>query len=223
MGLVEEALEKGQRALSEYDSKRLLASYGIPITPEILTTSSDEAVKAAEELGYPVVLKGTHWELTHKTELGLVLMKLRKPDEVTEGYRTIVERAGQRPLDGVLVQQMVSGSREFVIGLTRDVQFGPCVMFGLGGIFTEALKDITFRVAPIDRAEAREMLTEIRSEALLGPFRGEPETDLEVLSDALVAIGNIGMENDGVKEIDVNPLIIAGGKPVAVDALVILA
>ena len=222
MGLVEEALQRGQRALSEYDSKRLLASYGIPTTREILSTSPDEAVKAAEDLGYPVVLKGTHAELTHKTELGLVLLKLRTPDEVREGYRTIVERAGQRALDGVLVQQMVSGSREFVIGLTRDAQFGPCVMFGLGGIFTEALKDTTFRVAPIDRAEAREMLGEIRSKALLGPFRGEPEVDLDVLSDALVAIGQIGLDHDEVKEIDINPLIIADGKPVAVDALVIL-
>jgi len=117
---------------------------------------------------------------------------------------------------------MVNGSREFVIGLSRDPQFGPCVMFGLGGIFTEALKDVTFRVAPLSKDDALEMIDEIKTKKLLGEFRGSPAVDREALAKALVGVGELGMKYDSIAEIDINPLIISGNKPVAVDALVVL-
>jgi len=122
----------------------------------------------------------------------------------------------------VLVQEMVKGKRELVAGLTRDAQFGPCVMFGLGGIFTEILKDISFRVAPLEKRDALEMMQEIKGHKILNSIRGMDAADLNILADILVALGRIGLENENIKEIDINPLILSGGKPVAVDALVVL-
>jgi acetyl-CoA synthetase (ADP-forming) len=140
-----------------------------------------------------------------------------------EAARVFDELMGKmNGLDGVLIQKMVQGSREFVIGLSRDPQFGPCVMFGLGGIFTEALKDVTFRVAPLSKEDALEMIDEIKTKKILGEFRGSPAVDREALAKALVGIGELGMSCDSIAEIDINPLIICGDKPVAVDALVVL-
>jgi len=122
------------------------------------------------------------------------------------------------------VQEWIEGDkREFVVGLTRDPQFGPCVMFGLGGIFTEALRDVSFRIAPLSEMDAEEMIDEIQTRKLLGEFRGSPAVDRAELVKALMGIGRLGLENDEIAEIDINPLIVDGDKPVAVDALVILA
>jgi hypothetical protein len=140
-----------------------------------------------------------------------------------ETARVFDEFTGKmKNLDGVLVEKMMKGSREFVIGLSRDPQFGPCVMFGLGGIFTEALKDVTFRVAPLSREDALEMIDEIKTKKLLGEFRGSPTVDREALAKALIGVGDLGIKYDSIAEIDINPLIICGDKPVAVDALVVL-
>jgi acetyl-CoA synthetase (ADP-forming) len=122
----------------------------------------------------------------------------------------------------VLVQEMVKGPRELVVGLTRDPQFGPCVMFGLGGIFTEILKDISFRVAPLEKRDALEMMQEIKGHKILEAVRGMEAADLDMFSQILINVGQIGMEHEKVKEIDINPVIISGNKPVAVDALVVL-
>ena len=126
-------------------------------------------------------------------------------------------------LDGVLVQEMIKGDREFVIGLSRDPQFGPCVMFGIGGIFTEVIKDVSFRVAPLTELDAEEMIDEIRMRKLLDEFRGSPAVDRKQLVKALVGIGEIGYRHNEIAEIDINPLIISGNRPVVVDALVVLA
>ena len=122
----------------------------------------------------------------------------------------------------VLVQQMIRGQRELVLGLTRDPQFGPCVMFGLGGIFTEVLNDTTFRVAPLEKRDALEMMQEIKARKILDAVRGMEAADRELLAQMLITVGRIGMENEKIKEIDINPVIISGGRPVAVDALVVL-
>jgi hypothetical protein len=127
------------------------------------------------------------------------------------------------PQKAVLVQELVRGSRELMVGMTRDAQFGPCVMFGLGGIFTEILKDVSFRVAPIEKRDAKEMMQEIKGHKILENVRGMPAADLEELSEILIRVGEIGLDNDAIKEIDVNPLILSGGNPVAVDALVVLS
>ncbi|HPE46270.1 MAG TPA: acetate--CoA ligase family protein, partial [Deltaproteobacteria bacterium] len=133
-----------------------------------------------------------------------------------------LEERGKGQLDGILVQQMVKGERELVAGLIRDPQFGPCVMFGLGGIFTEVLKDVTFRVAPLEMRDAYEMMDEIKAKKLLDEFRGKPAVNREVLAKALLNLGRIGLEVDEVAEIDINPMIIHEDMPVAVDALVVL-
>lgn len=221
--VIEQALKKGQSALSEYESKQLLAKYGIPITVERLAKTADDATAAAAEIGYPVVLKACGPEITHKTERELVVLGVRNSEELRFAFDRINTNLGDTPSEGVLVQQMISGERELVIGLIRDPQFGPCVMFGLGGIFTEILKDTSFRVAPITEEDALQMMDDIRAKDILGPVRRMAPADKPQLAKALVGLGQIGIEQDDVAEIDVNPLIIAqDGSPVAVDALVVL-
>lgn len=214
------AIGSGKHALSEYESKKVVAEAGVPVTREALVHSRQEAMDQAAVIGLPVVLKGSSPDLAHKTEMDMVRVNLKDKDDVARAYDELTGKGID--LDGVLIQEMVKGHREFVIGLTRDPQFGPCVMFGLGGIFTEALKDVSFRVAPLTEDDAREMIGEIRSAKLLDAFRGDRAVDREILVKALVGIGQLGMNHDEIAEIDINPLIVKEGRPVAVDALVIL-
>ena len=222
MGIIDEAVAKGQKALDEYEAKQFLKEHGVLVTREEMAGSVDEAKAAAERLGYPVVLKACGPDITHKTERNLVKVKIDSPGELEKAYAEIEANLAGDPYQGMLVQEMIKGEREFVIGLIRDPQFGPCVMFGLGGIFTEVLKDTSFRVAPLEKYDALQMMEEIRAKALLEPFRGKPAVDREALAAALIAVGEIGMRYEAVKEIDINPIIISGDKPVAVDALVVL-
>jgi acetyl-CoA synthetase (ADP-forming) len=222
MKIIQEALKKGQKALSEYESKKLLKAYGFPVVREELVDSRAGAVKAAKAIGLPVVLKGCSAEIAHKTEKKLIEVDLRTLKEVQRAYEDIKERVGSTLLDGILVQEMVKGSRELVIGMIRDAQFGPCVMFGLGGIFTEVLKDVSFRIAPLERRDALEMAKEIKGAPVLGAFRGMAAIDMDLLVSMLINAGKLGLELEAVKEVDVNPLIISGSRPVAVDALVVL-
>jgi acetate---CoA ligase (ADP-forming) subunit beta len=216
------ALARGQTSLSEYDSKKVLAAYGIPVTREGLARSEAEAVSVAEGLGYPVALKACSPRILHKSEHGAVLLHLPDAGAVSRGYRRIVREAGELT-DGVLVQEMVQGNRELLLGLVRDPQFGPCVMLGIGGVFTEVFEDTSFRVAPISRADAEDMIRELRASSMLGPFRGQSPADMSTLSGALAALGRMGMEMESVAEVDVNPAIVTpAGAVVAADALVVL-
>ncbi|MBW1710790.1 MAG: acetate--CoA ligase family protein [Deltaproteobacteria bacterium] len=221
MKIIEEALKRGAKTLSEYESKLLLAEYGINVTQEKVVSTEDDAAAAASEIGYPVVLKGSGEELTHKTELDLIALNLRDENDVREAFKKLTSTP-EANVKEVLVQQMVKGDRELVVGLTRDAQFGPCVMFGLGGIFTEILEDVSFRVAPLTRWDAMDMMEDFRAKKILDAFRGQPPVDREVLADILIAVGKIGMEQEKVQEIDINPMKVLDGKPVAVDALVVL-
>ncbi len=220
MKIISEAVARGQRALSEYESKIVVQFAGIAITKEGLAKSKNEAVSLAEKIGYPVVMKGCSDKLTHKTEMGMVKLNISSAQMAAVAYDDLAGKGVE--MDGVLVQEMIKGSREFVIGFSRDINFGPCVMFGLGGIFTEALKDVAFRLAPLTATDAAEMIEEIKTRKLLKEFRGSPAVDMDALINALIGIGNLGAENNEIAEIDINPLIIAGSRPVAVDALVIL-
>ena len=221
----------GRDRLSEYESKQLLSAYGIPVVREILAEDIPTAREAASRIGYPVVLKACSPQLSHKTEAGLVVTDLRNDADLSSAAELLLQRScnqrspGQRPAgsgSGILVQEMVIGQRELAMGLTRDPQFGPCVMFGLGGVLTEALGDVSFRMAPLSRADALEMMQEIRGREILGAVRGMAAADLETLARCLVALGEIGLEHETIREIDINPLIIRDGRPVAVDALVVL-
>ena len=220
--LIHKALASGHGALSEYDSKRLLAAYGVPITREKIVKTASDAKKAAETMGYPVVLKGCAPDLLHKTEAGLVAVGLGSAKDVNDAFKMLSGRAGTDFTGGYLVQEMVKGSRELMIGMTRDEQFGPSVMFGLGGIFTEVLEDVSFRLAPLTITDAREMMAEIRAARILDAVRGMARVDKAALARAIVGVGKAATDNPEIAEIDINPLIINGSKPIAVDGLVIL-
>lgn len=222
MDIIDEAFKNKRTSLSEHESKKILNTYGIPITREEVVTDQQGLMKAIREIGFPLVLKASAPDLSHKTERGLVRMDIRDEQEATLVFEEIMHETRERG-GLVLVQEMVKGNRELVVGLTRDIQFGPCVMFGLGGIFTEVLKDISFRVLPIEKRDALDMMQEIKANKILGPIRGMPAADLDQLADIIIKVGRIGLENDHVQEIDINPIILAGSKPVAVDALVVLA
>lgn len=218
--LIKAALAEGRTVLDEFESKQLLAAYDVTTVEEILTHSEEEAVKAAIKIGYPLALKGCSAEFAHKTGKGLIHLNVGKEEEVREAYRAVMEAAGQEiPL---LVSKMITGERELMAGLVRHSSFGPCVLFGLGGILAEAFKDRTFRLAPLNEAEAKEMLQDIRASELLGPYRGMPAVDQDQLATVLQAVGNLAMLHPEILEIDLNPVIISGANPVVVDALVII-
>jgi len=216
-----DALSTGQKALTEFQAKQLLKQYAIPVVSEAVATTADEAVRLADETGYPVVLKGMGANLLHKTERGLVHLNLADDESVLRAAEHVVTTAG-RDLEGVLIQPQLKSRREFVAGLFRDPQFGPVVMFGIGGILTEALSDVAFRLAPVNRADIRDMLTEIKAGTLLGEFRGEAAVRTGQLEEILMAIGQLGLDHPEIAEIDINPLLAArDGSLIAVDALVV--
>lgn len=219
--VINKALNKGLTVLSEHDSKELLKAYKIPVARDIMVSTQEEFKKALSEIGYPLVIKGCSPGLTHKTEQGLVRLDVRNEKEAQDAFHEVISGMENQER-AILVQEMVKGHRELMVGMTRDPQFGPCVMFGLGGIFTEILRDISFRVAPLEKRDALEMMREIKAHKILDKVRGMPEADLEELSETLIRVGEIGLEIDAIKEIDINPLIISGRRPVAVDALVVL-
>ena len=220
--LIRRAKAEGRAALTEAESKEVLKEFGVPVVPESVAATQDEAVAAAQKIGFPVVLKGLGTKLTHKTELGLVCLNLRDAEAVRRAAAQIAAAAGA-DLEGYLIQPMLPGRREFVAGLSHDAQFGPVVMFGIGGIFAEALADVVFKVAPLDQGLAGRMLEELRSRKLLGPFRGEQAVRREPLVQTLLGLSRIGLELPEVTEVDINPLLVApDGQVTAVDALIIL-
>jgi len=220
--IIDAALRRDRLILSDFESKQVLADYGIPVTREVLARTGEELEEALGRVGLPAALKGCTPELAHKTENGLVRLDVRSPEEARRHFRDLLD-ALPREGAGVLVQEFVRGERELVAGLIRDPQFGPCVMFGLGGIFAEILEDVVFRVAPLEMEDALEMMAEIRGRGILGPVRGMKVADREALARVLVRLGDLGLENEAVVSLDVNPLILSGGRPLAVDALIQLA
>jgi acetate---CoA ligase (ADP-forming) subunit beta len=221
MELIDQALRESRFTLSEFESKQLLAAYGVPITREVLISDRGELSGAIREIGFPLVLKGCSPEISHKTESGVIHVDIRSESEAEAALDEILSRMPKdRP--AVLVQEMVKGERELMVGLTRDPQFGPCVMFGLGGIFTEILEDVSFRMAPLTASDAMSMMRDIRGNKILQAVRGMPAVDTDRMAEILVNIGRMGMDLERIKEVDVNPLKIRNGQPVAVDALVVL-
>jgi succinyl-CoA synthetase beta subunit len=216
------AIARGQPMLTEHEAKRVLAAYGVPVSRERLVETAVEARAAADSIGYPVVLKGCSAFEAHKTEKGLIAVGIGTPAALAREFRAMKARAGRRFDGAFLVQEMVKGSREVMIGMTRDPVFGPSVAFGLGGIFTEVLEDVVFRVAPLAKRDALAMLDGIRAAKILGAVRGMPAADRDALAASLVAVGRIALECPEIAEIDINPLILRGRRAVAVDALMVL-
>ena len=212
--------DSGRSTLSEHDSKRILHAYGIPVVQETVAATKEDALAAALEIGFPVVLKGLGSKLTHKTERGLVHTHLKTKAGIQSAAESIQRKAGD-DLEGFLVQPHIGGKREWIAGLSHDEQFGPVIMFGAGGILTEAISDVTFRLAPLSPEDAQEMINEIKSSPLLEDFRGEKKVDKSQIVRVLTGLSDLAADHPEVFEVDINPLItLPTGKLMAVDALV---
>ena len=219
-------LARLDRNISEFEAKSILSTAGIPTNREFLTESCGEAIEAQKTIDGPVVLKVASPNIPHKTEIGGVLLNLTTKEEVEEGYKKLItsvqSNAPEAKIDGIIVAEMISGGIETVLGVTNDPVFGPTVMFGLGGVFVEVLKDVAFRVAPFGTEEARRMIDEIRGRAVLDGARGAPPADIEALANAISTLSIFAVENsDNIQTIDINPFIVLPKGAVAVDALII--
>ena len=209
--------------LSEAESRRIVAGYGVPVSPFVTGTSTPAvmaAVDADPTITFPVVAKLCGRAIAHKTERGLVRLNLADRDALAGACDDLLAKA--LPDDGdveVLVSAMVDGNRELIAGLNDDPQFGMTVMVGVGGILAEAIRDVSFRLAPITEVDAADMIDDLSTQPIFDAFRGEPEADRAAIIDALVALARVGAEEPGVRSADLNPLILVDGRPVAVDAL----
>jgi acetyltransferase len=222
-------LVKGKGTLSEGESKALLSKFGIPVTRGGLAGSAEEAVELAGQIGYPVALKVDSPDIPHKTEAGAVFLNLASEEEVRKAFAAILQNAGNyKPdarINGVLVQEMLPEGIEVIIGVTRDPVFGPTIMFGLGGIFVEVLKDVSFRVVPLSRGDALDMIKEIKGYQVLKGVRGRPPADIEALAGVIMKVSTLAtVLKDQVEELDINPLVVyPEGKGVkAADAMVVI-
>jgi len=206
--------------LSEADSRTLVAEAGVIVSRWATADTADNAAVVAEEMGFPVVVKLCGEAIAHKTERGLVRLSLTSADDVRAAATDLLGAATESDGDvELLVSTMVRGDRELIAGLVRDPQFGPCVMLGVGGVLAEAVADVAFRLAPLERLDAHEMIDDLGSQTLLGPFRGQPAVDRDALADTLCALGDLAGD-PAIASIDLNPLIVVEGQPMAVDALV---
>jgi len=226
--LFERVRSEGRVSIGDAEAREVLEAYGFPIPESRLAESRDEAVDIAEEMGYPVVLKVASPEILHKTDVGGVKLNLNSPEDVRDAFDLIVYRAGRYTegahIWGCLVQEMVTGGREVLVGMSCDPQFGPLVAFGMGGIYVEALKDVAFRVAPFSQREAEEMIREIRSYPLLEGIRGEPAADHEAMVDALMRVSQLVTDFPEIVELDINPLMVfeEGRGAMAIDMRLVL-
>jgi succinyl-CoA synthetase beta subunit len=210
--------------LSEAASKKYLGEFGLPFLTERIVQDPNEAITAAEAIGYPVVIKLCATSLAHKTERGLVRLNVSTGEAVRTAATELLGRA--TPADGevaLLVAPMVRGTREFIAGVVDDPSFGMSVMLGIGGVLTESLGDVTFRLVPLSRHDATQMISDLATQNLLGPVRGEPPVNRERLAEVLMALSAAAASDPTLRSVDINPLIVVDGEPVAVDALVEVA
>jgi len=199
--------------MTEHEAKQLLALYGIPITREEVATSATQAAQIAEETGYPVVLKVSSPQITHKSEAGGIRLNLTSKSAITKAYSEILAScqnyAPKAKIEGVLVQEMAKEGVEVIIGVSRDPQFGLVLMFGLGGILVEILKDVSMRLLPITRRDAEEMVREIKGYQVLAGVRGKPKTDITAIIDLLLKVSNLASDwGESISEFDLNPVVV---------------
>ncbi|MEM4415509.1 MAG: acetate--CoA ligase family protein [Candidatus Caldarchaeum sp.] len=219
--------QENRRTLLEHEAADLCKVYGIPVVEAALAKSVEEAVKHAERIGFPVVLKIVSRDILHKSDVGGVILDIASSEEVKRAYNDVIARVRERRptarIDGVLVAKRARQGKEFIIGMTRDKTFGPVVVFGLGGVFTELLRDISLRVAPIGRREAFEMMSEIKGAKVLHGYRGEGPVDKEALADIIAAVGRMGYENPEIESVDLNPVAAYESGALVMDAKIILS
>ena len=224
--VIARARMEGRYVLMEPEAKGLCIEYGIPVPRFELARSVEEAVEHAERIGYPVVLKVVSPQVVHKTDVGGVFLNVSNREEAREAYRKVVENTLSRipsaEIVGVLVEEQVEEGVEVIVGAFRDSQFGPTVMFGLGGVFVEVLDDVSFRVAPVSEADAEEMIREIRGYRILRGYRGRPPADLETVKEIILKVSKMVTELREIREVDLNPIYVYEDGAVAVDVKIIL-
>jgi len=225
-GIIEAARAQGRTLLNEVEAKQLLEQAGVPVSPARLARTKDEAAKMADEIGYPAVLKIVSPQITHKSEVGGVELNLASRDEVAGAFERIVasvkQHAPNATVEGVAVQRMEQPGIEVIVGMTKDPQFGPVMMFGLGGVLVEVLKDVAFRVVPIEERDARQMIEEIKGYPVLEGYRGHDPADIGKLRELLLQVSRFIEEHPDVEELDLNPVFAYKDGAIAVDARIVI-
>ncbi|MFB3889550.1 MAG: acetate--CoA ligase family protein [Candidatus Bathyarchaeia archaeon] len=224
--IIAQARSEGRKALLEPEAKAICTEYSIPVTKFNVAKSEQEAAEFAGQIGFPVVLKIVSPDIVHKTEAGGVKVNLKTQTEVKAAYKQILENAKRYKPDaqiaGILVQEMAPSSTEVIIGSVKDPTFGQTLMFGLGGIFVELLKDVAFRVAPLSPQDASEMVTELKAYPLLKGYRNAPAADITTIVNMLLYTSKLVMEHPEIKELDLNPVLVYEKGAKTVDARIIL-
>jgi acyl-CoA synthetase (NDP forming) len=224
--ILDQAKEEGRSMLTEFESKRILKQVGISVVQTRLARTQKEAVSFTQKMGFPVALKINSPDIVHKSDSGGVKLSLNNAADVKKAYDEIVKKVKkqypQAAIHGVSVQRMLRSGTEVIIGTSKDPQFGPVIMFGLGGIFVEVLKDVSFRVIPVERKDAQQMIQEIKGYPLLHGYRGKEPASIPALVEMILKISKFMEENPQVKELDLNPIFAYRNKAVAVDARIVL-
>jgi len=224
--ILSQVSKEGRKSLLETEAKAVCIEYGIPVTKFDLAKSEEEAVKFANAIGFPTVLKIVSPDIIHKSDIGGVIVGLKNADDVREGYNRILQNVKKHDskarIVGVLVQEMAPPSTEVIVGAIKDPQFGPAIMFGLGGVFVEVLKDVTFRVAPITEDDACEMISEVKAYPLLKGYRNTPPADIDAITKILLSTSRLVTDHMEIKELDLNPVIVYEKGAKTVDARIIL-
>lgn len=220
--VIKDKIESNQTVLTEFESKKLLQEIGISVPVQKLTTSKEETISAAEEIGFPIVMKLMAEDVVHKSDTGAVKLNLKTIEDVTEAYDDLMKIPSQKEKQ-ISVQKMADEPiTELIIGMTTDPQFGPALMFGIGGILVELLEDVSFRIAPITEYDAKEMITEIKGFPILDGYRGKPKADLVAIVEVLMKISDLVTKHEEINEMDLNPVFIYDKGLICVDARIIL-
>jgi acyl-CoA synthetase (NDP forming) len=218
--------KEGRSILTEFESKRILKQAGLPVVETKLAKTQKEAVTISQKIGFPVVLKIVSPDVIHKTDSGGVKLSVNGVAHVKKAYDEILKKVRKKYpkalLHGISVQKMVEPGTEVIVGVSKDPQFGPVVMFGLGGIFVELFKDVSFRVIPVERKDAQEMIKEIKGFPLLQGYRGKEPADISSLVNIILKISNFIERNPQIKELELNPIVAYPKRAVAVDARIII-
>jgi acyl-CoA synthetase (NDP forming) len=220
------ARAEGRTLLNEVEAKRLLGEAGVPVAQTELAASASEARNLADALGYPVVMKIVSRDIAHKSDVGGVRLGIADADQVEATFAEVMDNVRKRVpdarIDGVAIQPMAEVGVEVIVGMTTDPQFGPVVMFGLGGVLVEVMKDVAFRIVPLEQRDARQMIDEIRGRAILDGVRGRPAVDREAIVDALLRVSAFVERHPEVREVDLNPMFVYPSGALAVDARIVL-
>jgi len=224
--IISHAIRDHRKSLLETEAKIVCKEYGIPVTRFELAESEEQAAKFADTIGYPVVEKIVSPDIIHKSDVGGVMVNLQNAKEARDAYKQILNNVKKHDakarIVGILVQEMAPASTEVIVGSIKDPQFGPAVMFGLGGVFVEVLKDVTFRIAPITEEDAYEMIEGVKAYPLLKGYRGSPPADMKAIVGILLATSRLVTEHDEIKELDLNPIMVYEKGAKTVDARIIL-